>query len=976
MYCGSLSRYVIAMAAAQQRTSTELGNRLELTSQNTGSDAQFVCPDPSAHAKGHHSHLQEQSASAALKAASGRSANEQRINPLGPDGKLSSAGAATSLKYARAQDLPSYPSVGIDTKNSGLGAASLAFANPKDVQYPKVESNSQNSLKAATLANNYKMAPLWQPEASAAGSKAALLAAQGKGRDWWQPSASKDGLQAATLATRNKNLGPEIYQGNTPDGKNKALMAATLSVKGRKRSDSTPEPASYPDAANAKSNSLKAATSVSSRANEQSRIIHARNLSREMYTEHPDVDIEKKERAHQDALKGASISMAKKMYALERVDDQGHVQLSAGRAAAQTADRSSVGGEKDLRQQALQYLTLQDAAQRLAAERLAKIDNQQEQEAFRDYYGYSSKRRSRLTLKGRNRRRASSEGATGFRRNQASVESPPASPQPDVPHKRGNLDIDSDDEEQAAKVRSQMSTFNAKLAEADKKRTKDQQNLLAAAERKVQAQMHKMDEKVFNETGKMSPAMMEDWDSKARAKAAAASQARMQNHGKVDIGGGKFMDQSEIDAIAMGNVRPTLDEIHETAEKQRARDEEIRLEKEQQRREAQQEKERNADNKALAKKMKADDKEAEKARKREAKIAADHEKSAAKEEKQRAKEAAREEKQREQETSHEHAGAVVESSRQQEQKGKDTTKESQPMSPKEKKSPWKKLIPGGHRSEREPGSISRYDAKHDSKKDAKPVPQDGYTAAMANPATPRTTTETDRGTSTSKSSVEITPTGATMAGDGPSSIGAPDRDPETEAAIDQVATTPSGERSDPIGESSSSRKVTSEDTENTPASPSKKRFSRIMGKLKRNKRDEKKESSDAAETSSFTGGAKLHKQRQDESRTASGTTESSSAPVAAGGVGSSSAAERRASSPSISSLSESDDEQEQRGRSATRLDRVASHVMDIKDSDSDGEGDFEEARDRFDGELAPPSNILSKKHAESPVRDSKFVENI
>jgi hypothetical protein len=464
---------------------------------------------------------------------------------------------------------------------------------------------SQDAGKAAMLAKDYKMAPLWQPEASAAGSRAAMLAHQGKGRDWWQPTPSNDGLQAATLATRNKNLGPQLDYGYTEDGRSNALLAATLSVKGRKRADSTPEPAIGQSAADRKSNSLKAATmahadGLNSRAIEQSRITHARNLSGQMYTEHPDVDIEKKERAHKDALKGASISMAKKMYAMEKVDDQGHVRLSAEKAA-RNANRSSVDSSKDLRQQAMQYLTLQDAAQRLAAERLAKIEDQHENAAFRDYYGYSTKRRSRLTLKGRNRRRASSESAALFRRNEAAVESPPASPQP---HRR-NLDIDSDDEEQAARVRSQMNTFNTKLADADKKRLNDRERLLAAAERKVQAQMSKMDEKVFNETGKMSPAMMEDWDNKARQKAAVASQLRMQNHGKVNIGGGKFLDQSEIDAIAMANIKPTLDEINATAEKQRARDEEIRLEKDEQRRQSQKEKDRNAENKALMKRMKS-----------------------------------------------------------------------------------------------------------------------------------------------------------------------------------------------------------------------------------------------------------------------------------------------------------------------------------------------------------------------------------
>jgi hypothetical protein len=486
-----------------------------------------------------------------------------------------------------------------------LTAASLAHANPKDIRWPTPDI-SPDANKAANLANGYKMAPLWRPEASAAGSKAAMLAHQGKGGDWRQPTASKDGLQAATLATRNKNLGPQLDYGYTEDGRSKALLAATLSVKGRKRTGSTSE---LPIAqnGNSKSNSLKAATmahadGMNSRAIEQSRLTHARNLSRDMYTEHPNVDIEKKEKAHQDALKGASISMAKKMYAMEQVDDQGHVRLSAGQAAARTASRTSTDGTTDLKSQALQYLTLQAAAQRLAAERLAKIEDQHEPAALRDYYGYSNKRRSRLTLKGRNRRRASSESAAPYKRSENAVEELPTSSKP---HRR-NLDIDSDDEEQAAKVRSQMNTFNTKLAEADKKRLGDRERLLAAAERKVQAQMSEMDEKVFNETGKMSPAMMEDWDNRARAKAAAASQVRMHNHGKVDIGGGKFLDQSEIDAIALANIKPTLDEINDTAEKQRARDEEIRLERDEQRRQTLKERERNAENKVLAKKMKGE----------------------------------------------------------------------------------------------------------------------------------------------------------------------------------------------------------------------------------------------------------------------------------------------------------------------------------------------------------------------------------
>lgn len=454
---------------------------------------------------------------------------------------------------------------------------------------------SENASKAAMLAKDYKMAPLWQPEASAAGSKAAILAANGKGRDWWQPTASKEGNQAATLAMRNKNLSPQLDYGHTEIGQRNSMLAAKASLKGRRRAGSTPDPnlAQY-DGANRGSNALKAAGSA--HHDDLGPKAHARNLTQEE-------EAEKKEQNYQGALKASSIAMAKGLYKVERLDDSGKLSLNAGQAA-RTADSQSTGATIDLRTQAIQYLHLQEAAQKLAAERLAKIEDQHEAAAFRDYYGYGSpKRRSRLSMAGRNRRRASSESA-GTRVPMGNR------PPTEGGHRRRNLDVDSDDDEvQATRVRNQMSQLNAKLGQVDNsKRSTDRNALMAAAEKKVQAQMSKMDEKVYNDTGKMSPAMVEDWDKKARTKAAAASQVRMATHeknqGKVDVGGGKFIDQSEIDAIAAANVQPTLDQINLTAEKQRARDVEVRLDRAENKRHAQLEKERAAETKALEKKAK------------------------------------------------------------------------------------------------------------------------------------------------------------------------------------------------------------------------------------------------------------------------------------------------------------------------------------------------------------------------------------
>lgn len=485
-----------------------------------------------------------------------------------------------SLKYATPQDLPSFPVVGINTTDSANSAANLA----KDYKMAPLwqPDASATAGKAAMLAKDYKMAPLWQPGLSTAGSKAALLAHNHGGKlDLWMPEASAEGNSAANLAMRNKGLSPQLDYGYTADGRSKALMAATGAL-GRSRAGSTPTTALpvYPDAANSASNALNAATvahkpsvrdsnRLGSAAMEAARVQNTKGVSRDMYTEHPPVAIEVAEQKYNAAMRASSVSMAKQMYDYQKRKDEeaagGATAMGATAAVASHNRTSSSSSTPDVRQQAMQYIHLQEAAQKLANERLAKMDPDANAR-FRSYYGYETEtQRNRLSVRGRQRKRADSDGQS----------------------------VNSDDEFQAHRVRSQMTQFNRDIAEVDaKKRATDRANLLAAAERKVQASMHTMDEKVFAETGKVSPAMMEEWEAKARAKAAKDSEARMANHGKVSIGGGKFLDMSEIEAIAAARLKPTLDQITETAEKRRAHDEEVRLELEEQKRQAMNEKER------------------------------------------------------------------------------------------------------------------------------------------------------------------------------------------------------------------------------------------------------------------------------------------------------------------------------------------------------------------------------------------------
>ena len=475
------------------------------------------------------------------------------------------------MKYADPRDLPSFPSAGFTDKDSWAGAAAnLANANQKPFEYWKPDS-STSANKAALLAKDYKAAPLWHPELSAAGSKAALLAAKDGGNvNIWRPEPTDAGNSAAGQAMRMKGLSPQVYQGVTTDESKRALLAATGAMSGsRRRAGSMPvvNPA-YPDSANSAANALSAAT-LANRPSimatptrgeartplDASRIHNAAvtDLSREMYTSHPPVAPEVEEKNKQAGLRAAAISMAKQMYDVQQKAIEAasaDIESAESRYAAttvhnrQASTATVAGAQKSIPQ----YVNLQEAAQKLAAERLAKLHD--EHAAYRNYYGAAPLPQSRLSLRGGTRRRASSDGQ-----------------------------VDDSDAARSKQIRSEMSLFNDKLAQVDaKKRQKDRDSLLAAAQRNVKASMHGMDERVFSETGKASPAMMEEWEAKATARAKADSEARMVNHGRVNIGGGKYLDQSEIDAIAAQRVQPTLDEITERAEKQRARDEQLRQE--------------------------------------------------------------------------------------------------------------------------------------------------------------------------------------------------------------------------------------------------------------------------------------------------------------------------------------------------------------------------------------------------------------
>lgn len=484
------------------------------------------------------------------------------------------------------------------------------------------------------------MKPLWQPESSAHGAKAALLAHKAnKGVELWRPEPTAWGNTAATQAMKKGNtLSPQLDYGHTALGRQGSLLAATGAMaSSRKRANSTPmkapKPESYPDEANAPRNALRAAISVQKtqngvrqgsnpdsglkattsvrrsqagngesypdQANATTNALRAAvsvhksktvrkpttfekghgsvpftTLAPEMYTSNPPVEQFdqqlNKDQSREDVLKASAIAMAKKMYNQQQKQPS---QARSGATAAHGQRRLSL--DSDDEPTPMQFNNLQERAQQLANERLSKLNTEDMQNReYRNYYGSGGapSSTSRLSLRGRTRRRASSF---------------------------------DEDRHQSEKIRAQMNLFSNNVSHVDdKKRQRDREALVAAAQRNVNKSLHGMDEQVFADTGKVAPSLLNEWELKAHQAAQAKSEARLENFGKVNIGGGKFVDQSVIDDAAARKIQPVLDEMNTKAEAQRFRDAELRLEEENRRRKSQEAKMREKESKAVTKKLK------------------------------------------------------------------------------------------------------------------------------------------------------------------------------------------------------------------------------------------------------------------------------------------------------------------------------------------------------------------------------------
>ena len=464
-------------------------------------------------------------------------------------------------------------------------------------------ANFSHASAASALAHaNRKPVEIWHPPARLpAAEKAALRV-----KDFTPPQQPKpttqysaEGLGAALLAVREQNkasakappthkrgVSADLYHHTAVDGhpNDKALMAATGAYStSRKRADSVPSDqgvSSEPYARSAGASRHVHTDQDESLdhlggAMEASRIHHIANTNAKLYTSTPPIQYEIDEQNYKNSLRAASISMAKDMY---NVTDGKEAGVSVPALAAAQKGQSQLGYRKTVStvdpSAIRRAIALQDAAQKRAAEKLARM--QDENAEYQQYYGTAPQpQRSRLIR----RKRTSSDA-----------------------------DASQIDAEQSRQIRSQMTNLRTKLDQVDVRRTKDRELLMQAARRNVDQTLQDMEARVYADTGRAPPSVQRDWDEVAQervSREAEALEATGARGDRVKIGSQRYMDYADVEAVARERLQPALDEITENAEQQRAHDLEARLDAEEEERHAAVERQREAEVRELEKKDKS-----------------------------------------------------------------------------------------------------------------------------------------------------------------------------------------------------------------------------------------------------------------------------------------------------------------------------------------------------------------------------------
>ncbi|KKZ60998.1 hypothetical protein EMCG_04333 [[Emmonsia] crescens] len=364
--------------------------------------------------------------------------------------------------------------------------------------------------------------PLRNPQLTAASSQAACLAGRSQ-------------------AARNTKTSDEnsISHGNKlPQSNAGARLAATGALsKSRMRAESAPpvpdDSSRLTQAVTAASASHRMSLSPTAVTGESQTPLDARkihetavaNTRREL---HPEKDI----------LHEKAVAMARQMFSVMPQTEAAAAPVTSRRQAPTTLARP---------------LSLHETAQRLASEKLAMMHD--EQKAFRDYYNAAIPPRRQGSVYSKFRKRAASDS--------------------------GVRDID---QEQTARIRSQMTTFHGKMAKVDaEKMARDHEALMKAAKKNAEAVIDDVDRRIYESTGRPQSRLIEKF---------ITHPVKDENSNPVPIGGGQFVTQGEVDRLARSKAKPTIDDVMRRLEEQRARAIEEELDEREARRQQELERER------------------------------------------------------------------------------------------------------------------------------------------------------------------------------------------------------------------------------------------------------------------------------------------------------------------------------------------------------------------------------------------------
>ncbi|KAI2643663.1 hypothetical protein GGS21DRAFT_497562 [Xylaria nigripes] len=465
------------------------------------------------------------------------------------------------LVYARPQDLPSFPSIGLAVSAAAAAtaattAAALGWANKKSPE-PGRSSNSTCVPTAAAMAEENSSARVQQDSVSSSHvTNAALLAAQSAtSHSTSKPASSDEGITAATQALRLNRTGT-LNTSSVGLERHGSLVAAKGAVARRLRAESMPIPKQHClDEVQAAADALSAATRAhrpvtSPVSLEDVGAVPYTTMDRQMFTSQPPVQSEVDEKKRAEMLHASAVAMAKKMYTQQQMMIEAR-KSDVARTSQRQRDDIEISSSISDDPQPAQLTTLQDAAYKQAQARLAKMQLENDQNMnHRGYHGANPLSRH-FSIKEKFRKRSSSDGAL------------------------------FEDKKRSQEIRKQMSLFSNRLSEVHaQNRPYDQQMLLAAAQRNVHEQLKEMDQKIAAETGMVPPGTLSQWELKARSLAPSRT-LRKEAHqqGKVNIGAGINMDREDINIIAARRIQPVLDEINAKTNIEHARDTEMQLDK-------------------------------------------------------------------------------------------------------------------------------------------------------------------------------------------------------------------------------------------------------------------------------------------------------------------------------------------------------------------------------------------------------------